>query len=281
MTPQTGNTMKKLLVGGFAALASATALATTFSPVQLLDPTGSTAGQAIISTGASSFPAWGNISATALTGIVPALSGGTGVTTAAAELARIGGAKSGANTDITSLAAPALGAATATTAANGTNTTQVATTQFVLSNAVTSSSPTITTPNIIGVTNGSSAAAGSVGQTFTGGTTAPIASSTSTSVGSLNLTAGNWLVWATGIYLCTGGNVISAVYMGVSTTLNNLGATGNYTQIVGTSLGAPSMATPLVPMRVTTTTPVYATGNIGFTSGTCTLQTVMNALRFQ
>lgn len=43
----------------------------------------------------------------------------------------LGAAASGANTDITSLSAPALGAATATTASAGTNTTQVATTAFV------------------------------------------------------------------------------------------------------------------------------------------------------
>lgn len=48
----------------------------------------------------------------------------------------LGAAASGANTDITSLSAPALGAATATTAAPGTNTTQVATTAFVLANSV-------------------------------------------------------------------------------------------------------------------------------------------------
>lgn len=43
----------------------------------------------------------------------------------------IGAAASGVNTDITSLNAPALGAATATTAAAGTSTTQIATTAFV------------------------------------------------------------------------------------------------------------------------------------------------------
>lgn len=43
----------------------------------------------------------------------------------------------GANTDITSLASPALGAATATTAAVDTNTTQVATTAFVIAQAAT------------------------------------------------------------------------------------------------------------------------------------------------
>jgi hypothetical protein len=54
---------------------------------------------------------------------------------AAAQRAAIGAAASGANTDITSLAAPALGAATATTQAAGTNGTNVATTAFVQNRA--------------------------------------------------------------------------------------------------------------------------------------------------
>lgn len=57
--------MKKF-IGALVALYSAFAFSATLSPVQLLNPAGSTSGQAIISTGASSAPAWGNISATAL-----------------------------------------------------------------------------------------------------------------------------------------------------------------------------------------------------------------------
>lgn len=64
---------------------------------------------------------------------LPVANGGTGGTTAAAARTALGAAALGANTDITSLAAPALGAATATTASGGTNTTQVATTAFVTS----------------------------------------------------------------------------------------------------------------------------------------------------
>lgn len=52
-------------------------------------------------------------------------------TTAAAARTTLGAAASGANTDITSLSGPALGAATATTQTAGDNTTKVATTAFV------------------------------------------------------------------------------------------------------------------------------------------------------
>ncbi|HDR8931677.1 TPA: hypothetical protein QDA84_001703 [Burkholderia vietnamiensis] len=61
---------------------------------------------------------------------LPVANGGTGAATVAAARTALGAAASGANTDITSLNAPALGAATATTAAAGTSTTQVATTAF-------------------------------------------------------------------------------------------------------------------------------------------------------
>lgn len=65
------------------------------------------------------------------TAALPVANGGTGGTTGAAARTGIGAAASGANTDITSLAAPALGAATATTATAGDNSTKVATTAFV------------------------------------------------------------------------------------------------------------------------------------------------------
>lgn len=55
----------------------------------------------------------------------------------------------GANTDITSLASPALGAATATTAAVDTNTTQVATTAFVVAQAATAT-PLVSGTAVVG-----------------------------------------------------------------------------------------------------------------------------------
>lgn len=70
-----------------------------------------------------------------LTSALPVASGGTGSTTASGARTNLGAAASGANTDITSLSAPSLGAATATTAAADTNTTQVASTQFVIGQA--------------------------------------------------------------------------------------------------------------------------------------------------
>lgn len=56
----------KTILALTALLCAAAANATTLVPVQLLNPVGSTSGQAIVSTGASSAPAWSNVSATSL-----------------------------------------------------------------------------------------------------------------------------------------------------------------------------------------------------------------------
>lgn len=58
--------MKRFFVGAFAALFSALAFATTYVPVQLLNPAGSTSGQTIVSSGPTTSAAWSNVSATAL-----------------------------------------------------------------------------------------------------------------------------------------------------------------------------------------------------------------------
>lgn len=146
--------MKRLLSGIFIALYAIVSSATTLNPIQLLNPAGSTSGQAIVSTGASTAPAWGNVTLGGLQPIAantvignatgstasPTAIAVTGCNGAAQALQWTNGsgfgcnsaiATSGANSNITSLSAPSLGAATATTATVGTNTTQVATTAFV------------------------------------------------------------------------------------------------------------------------------------------------------
>jgi hypothetical protein len=145
--------MKKIICA-FIALYSAFAFSATLNPIQLLNPAGSSSGQAIVSTGASTAPTWGNVTLGGLQAIAAnTLIGNATGSTASPTAITVAGcngaaqalqwtngsgfgcnssvATSGANTNITSLNSPALGAATATTAAAGTNTTQVATTAFV------------------------------------------------------------------------------------------------------------------------------------------------------
>lgn len=114
----------KRLTAFVVALLCAAAHGTTLNPIQLLNPAGSSSGQAIVSTGASSAPAWGNVSAVALTGIVPIANGGTGVTSS-----------TGTGSVVLSASPVFTGTPTAPTLAVGTNTTALATSQFVANHA--------------------------------------------------------------------------------------------------------------------------------------------------
>ena len=61
--------MKKLVTGALAALLSFAALAATTTPVQLISPAGSTAGQVIASTGPTTAPAWGGFAISGIAAI--------------------------------------------------------------------------------------------------------------------------------------------------------------------------------------------------------------------
>jgi hypothetical protein len=63
------------------AFCAAFSFAATTVPVQLLNPTGSTAGQAIVSTGPTGAPAWGSVNASTLNGATFAAPGAIGSTT--------------------------------------------------------------------------------------------------------------------------------------------------------------------------------------------------------
>jgi hypothetical protein len=130
--------IKRLFAGALACLFAASAFGTTLNSIQLLNPIGSTTGQTIISTGASTAPAWGGVPLNGIASIAansvignatnasasPTAVTVTGCNGAAQALQWTNGsgfgcnssiATSGANANITSLNGPALGAATATT----------------------------------------------------------------------------------------------------------------------------------------------------------------------
>lgn len=73
--------MKRILAGALA-LFSALTFGATLTPIQLLNPAGSTAGQVISSTGSSSAPVWGGVTLSAVTGTLAVNHGGTGVSSA-------------------------------------------------------------------------------------------------------------------------------------------------------------------------------------------------------
>jgi hypothetical protein len=192
--------MKKL-IASFLALVSAAAFGTTTVPVQLLNPTGSSSGQTIVSTGASSAPGWSTLGLSGLSAIssntlVGNATGSSATPTAipvagcngaaqALQYTSAGGssafgcnsnlATSGANSNITSLtglttplgtSAGGLGANNGS--ANGvpvfSSGAATVTAATGTGSPVLATSPSITTPVISGVTSGACAAAGKIGE---------------------------------------------------------------------------------------------------------------------
>jgi hypothetical protein len=86
-------------------------------------------------------------------------------------------------------------------------------------NTVLSTSPTVTTPNIVGTTAAGNASAGSVGEFVSSNVDfdAPVSVSnnTTTNVTSISLTAGDWDVWGN---VGVSATTVPLLYAGISTT---------------------------------------------------------------
>jgi hypothetical protein len=88
--------------------------------------------------------------------------------------------------------------------------------------SVFATSPTITTPNVVGVTNASAASAGSVGELITNEVTFAsrfsITSNTLTTITTISVTAGDWDVSGVAGFETSGGGVASEYHIEISTT---------------------------------------------------------------
>jgi hypothetical protein len=222
--------------------------------------------------------------ALATVGGVQSFNGRAGVVTlAAADITGAGGAL---------LASPTFtGAPAAPTATAGTNTTQIATTAFVnaalaaggfvtLAGPSTINQATLNQPVVNGVTNGSSAAAGVVGEIQSGVTATPIGLTTNAVAGvtSLNLTAGDWDVHGE-VWLNAGTGGLTAVHAAINTTAavpTAPGVNSSRTTLSFSTAGAliPSGAC-IIPcsacrISVTATTTVFLLVIAAFPSGTVT-----------
>jgi hypothetical protein len=91
------------------ALFSTLVFGATLSPITLLNPAGSTAGQAILSTGPSGAPVWGAVPLTGITGTLAIANGGTGATSASVARTNLGlGTVSTQNTGTSGATVPLL-----------------------------------------------------------------------------------------------------------------------------------------------------------------------------
>ncbi|KAI3598733.1 hypothetical protein D8I24_5679 [Cupriavidus necator H850] len=284
--------MKRLFATLLFALA-AVASAATLSPVQLLNPAGSVAGQAIISSGPSTPPAWASLSAASLAPIAAnsVVANKTGLS--AAPTAAAVPSCSAANSALIWTSGTGFGCGT-TFALTGGNLSQFAATTSaqlagVLSDetgsgsVVFGTSPTITTPNIVGTSTNNSASAGSVGEFVTAtGTAVSLTSGASANVTSISLTAGDWDVQGNIVFNAAGSTVVSLVNAGVSTTSATLPASPFYSMFLGVNLAAgaaPSSMAPVQRISVASTTTVYLVGTAVFSTSTCTATGFIRARR--
>lgn len=144
-----------------------------------------------------------------------------------------------------------------------------------------STSPTITTPNIVGVSNGGNASTGSVGEyqtATTSGTNSPTA--TVINATSVSLAAGDWDVSGTVAYTSSASGTITYNEVGISTTSATMGGLGTFNQAGFTNGGtALNSSSPVVRISVSSTTTVYLVSGVIFGSGTVSANGMIRARR--
>lgn len=295
--------MKRLLVAALAAFASLAFGATTLPP-SMINPTGSTAGQAIISTGATGQPVWGAVPLTGITGTLAITNGGTGATTAAAARTNLGlGTAATANTGTSGATVPLLSTANTWTLAqaftvrptfNGATPWDSANLAFATPPAIGGTTPAAgafttlsatglitpsTTSGIKGTTAADSANAGSVGEYISsavGTNTAITASGSAQNCTSISLTAGDWDVGG-GVFFAAaaGSGTWTGLYAGISASAATLPSSayllwqlGYPTAITANEAGA----VPTQRVNVSAQTTIYLIVQATYSAGTMNFQ---------
>lgn len=142
-------------------------------------------------------------------------------------------------------------------------------------------SPTVTTPNIVGTAAVGNATAGSVGEyvssIIASGSSVSMTTATPLNITSISLTAGDWDVWGMVMFTTAATTNITQLIAGISTTTNNLSLLGD--RIGVTSYGSAGVVPGVlhcgVPMcqtrvNVSSTTTVFLVGQPTFTVSTLT-----------
>lgn len=142
------------------------------------------------------------------------------------------------------------------------------------------SSLIIPTPNITGVTNGSNASAGDVGEyvsaSLLSGSAISLTSSICSNITSISLTPGDWDVYGTVFYGPSGSTVSNYQLAGItqtSATFETAGTNNNVSGIGGVSSTLPTAFACNVPVgtyraNLTTTTTIYLIAQALFSGGT-------------
>jgi hypothetical protein len=287
--------MKRIALYLFFLVASP-AFSATLNPIQLLNPAGSTTGQAIVSTGSGAAPAWSNVSATSLASqaantVVANVTGSPASPTAfampscstsASALNWTSGTGFTCNTAINAatLGGNAIGTSGATVPLlNGSNTWSGAQT---FSSTITPSQ----TAGIVGTTTNNNANAGSVGEFIPANASAvSLTTNVATNVTSISLTAGDWDVDGIIQIVPAGTTVVTFINAGISTTTGTLPSFPPGPFSLDTNTSRAGFQQNVMPIRqrisVASTTTVFLVASITFTTSTCTANGFIRARRIR
>lgn len=149
--------------------------------------------------------------------------------------------------------------------------------------AVFGTSPTITTPNIVGTATNDSASAGSVGE-FSSSTvtTGTLTTATDTNITSISLTAGDWDLSAGYSAVGSSNPSVTDIWVSINTvTAANVNTAGQSFRIRGITMADPVSSGTLGPLRVSLagTTTYYLNTAVTYTGGTFAVTGIIRARR--
>lgn len=138
-----------------------------------------------------------------------------------------------------------------------------------------------------GVTNGSDAPAGYVGEYLTASavsTTVSLTTATPANAITLSLTAGDWDVQGIGVFQTATNTSVTNTQVGLSTTTATFGSDGSYTRdnfaaVVPGAIEWRDSSTPVLRISLAATTTVYLVVQSAFTVSTQTAGGVIRARR--
>lgn len=255
--------MKKIFTFSLAIFASVAFGATTV-PVQLLNPTGSTSGQAIISNGPSTAPTWGSVPTTGL------------ASQAANTVLANFTASSASPTAFSMPSCSSSGSALLYTSGTGIScgSNFAMTTGATFTGAITPSQ----TAGIVGTTTNNNANAGSVGEYVSAqvlvGSAVSLTTSTAANITSISITAGDWDVEGNVCFhpAATTNSTVNIATMnttsGALPTLPNGGGINVLTSAIATNAGDYCMPTGTMRQSVSGTTTVYLIAESVFNTST-------------
>lgn len=284
--------MKKI-ASLIALLASASTFAATLNPIQLLSPVGSSAGQTIVSTGASTAPGWATVPLAGLSSIAAntVVANATASTSAPAAFAMPScSGTSNALQWTTSTGFTCMGTVNAASlqsfnwaipAALGTTTPNSgAFTTISASGTITPSQ----TAGIVGTTTNNNANAGAWGEyQVASATGTSLTTSTNTNTTSLTLSAGDWDIQVNNKFNIAAGATLTSAGTTVTTTTAGGATLGQTTFNSGISatnaIGVVYVTSPVARFSLSATTTIYATGIAVFSGGTVTVDGLIRARR--